>query len=311
QRMATLAIADRNGIWAFILKNTYKPGLLVGQFNGVVSNPPWLAMSRLADNPYKTQLTERAKLYGIKPAGASHLHLELATTFLLHATDRYLSRDGVIGCFLPGTVFNGHHHQALRDWKFLRSSRQVPLEISELWDIARGTFKVRAAAIIGVRRNNSREVTPEIQHGFTASPSGLSETTLRVAHLGANRTAWVMGEEHEEVDTSQEGPGVNQGADLMPRPAVCVEVVNASGAEYRVVTPGPNSLWYFTVKDAKKLKSATFPGAVASCFIHRMDQSLNLLPFTFDGNFVSVAIPARRTATEWEILEPSAVRGEG
>src|SRR4051794_28239912 len=88
-RRVELARANRNGIWAFILRNTYRPGLLVGQFNGLVSNPPWLAMSQLAENPYKAQLSARALLYRINPVGASHLHLELATTYLLHAIDRY------------------------------------------------------------------------------------------------------------------------------------------------------------------------------------------------------------------------------
>ena len=41
RRMADLAVDNRNGIWAFILRNTYRPGLLTGQFNGLVSNPPW------------------------------------------------------------------------------------------------------------------------------------------------------------------------------------------------------------------------------------------------------------------------------
>ena len=94
-RMAELAVTNRDGIWAFILRNTYRPGFLTGQFNGLVSNPPWLAMSGLADNPYRQILTERAKLYGIRPPGQSFLHLELGTTHLLHAIDRYLKVGGV------------------------------------------------------------------------------------------------------------------------------------------------------------------------------------------------------------------------
>ena len=80
--MVQLAVAGRNGIWAFILRNTYRPALLGGQFNGLVSNPPWLAMSRVADNPYKKILANRAELYGLKPDGPSFLHLELATIHL-------------------------------------------------------------------------------------------------------------------------------------------------------------------------------------------------------------------------------------
>ena len=102
-RMASLAISDRNGIWAFILRNAYRPGLLTGQFNGLVSNPPWLAMSRLADNPYRSMLRERARMYGIQPEGQSFLHLELGTTHLLHAVDRYLGPHASIACLVPGT----------------------------------------------------------------------------------------------------------------------------------------------------------------------------------------------------------------
>ena len=96
RRMSDLALANRNGIWAFVLRNTYRPGLLAGSFNGLVSNPPWLAMSQLAENPYKTQLSARAAQYDIAPGGASHLHLELATTFLLHAIDRYLCPNAAV-----------------------------------------------------------------------------------------------------------------------------------------------------------------------------------------------------------------------
>ena len=118
-RMIELSVAGRNGVWAFILRNTYRPGLLTGQFNGIVSNPPWLALSRIADNPYRDVLRQRAEVYGIRPKGASFLHLELATTHLLHAVDRYLKPGGSVACLVPGTVFNGHHHEPFRQRRFL------------------------------------------------------------------------------------------------------------------------------------------------------------------------------------------------
>ena len=42
----TLNRDGRNGIWVFIIRNTYRPGLVAGKFNGLVSNPPWLALSK-------------------------------------------------------------------------------------------------------------------------------------------------------------------------------------------------------------------------------------------------------------------------
>ncbi|MFC3119826.1 hypothetical protein ACFOHS_22095 [Jhaorihella thermophila] len=125
-RMKELAAAGRNGIWAFILRNTYRPGLLAGQFNGLVSNPPWLAMSALADNPYRKVLSRRATLYGVKPAGQSFLHLELGTTHLLHAVDRYLKPGAAVACLVPGTIFNGTHHERFRQRAYLTSARPVP-----------------------------------------------------------------------------------------------------------------------------------------------------------------------------------------
>src|SRR5205085_1310888 len=51
--LAELQRQRLNGIWAFVLRNSYRPGLVIGQFNGLISNPPWLALSKFADNPYR------------------------------------------------------------------------------------------------------------------------------------------------------------------------------------------------------------------------------------------------------------------
>ena len=268
QRMTELARANRNGIWAFILRNTYRPGLLVGQFNGLVSNPPWLAMSQLANNPYKEQLSKRSLLYGIKPSGASHLHLELATTYLVHAIDRYLKPGAVVACLLPGTIFKGHHQQKFRDAAYLRSPRKVPFELQEIWEVASGTFKVRSAAVVGVKKESPDEVSSSLK-GFLVSQSEIEEANFTVARRD-KRTAWVLGSAPSSGTGTSTESVPPQGADLMPRTAVCVEIVDATGAEWRVRTPLPGSQFYFAVKDAKQLKGEKFPGFVAPRFIFRM-----------------------------------------
>ena len=111
----------RNGIWPFLLGNSYRPGLVREQFNAIVSNPPWMAMSKLADNPYKTVLVSRAERYGIKPTGSSHLHVELATVFLLNSVDKYLKDNAVCGIVMPDTILNGYHHEPFRKQQFLKS----------------------------------------------------------------------------------------------------------------------------------------------------------------------------------------------
>ena len=255
-QMAELAVTGRNGIWAFILRNTYRPGLLTGQFNGLVSNPPWLTMSSLSDNPYQTVLTDRAKLYGIRPTGQSFLHLELGTTYLLHAVDRYLKSGASVACLVPGTVFNGHHHEPLRQQQFLSSGRPVALEMSEVWQVAPGTFKYPGAAIIGRKGSNVADLNSQLA-GALASADGLEKVEFSTRKIGTTRTAWLLQKGGEPVVAGgmQELP--QQGADLMPRKAVCVEILNAAHAEYRVDTPHRGTPWGFTVKAARALKRQT------------------------------------------------------
>lgn len=309
-QMSELALNNRNGIWAFVLRNTYRPGLLAGHFNGLVSNPPWLAMSQLAENPYTEALSARASVYGIAPGGAAHLHLELATTFLIHAADRYLRDGAVIGCLLPGTLFNGSHHQRFRDGDFLRAERAIPVEINEVWEIEPGTFKVRSAAIIGTKRNAGEEF-PMLPIGIHARHAGLEEVAFEVRLLG-ERSAWILGGNAAPLGAPTDEPPPPQGADLMPRPSVCVDVLSRNGTEWQVNTPTRASASYYAVKDSKKQKGEEFPGYVAPGFIYRMVQSLNLLPFVCLAPFPNIAIPARRTATgAWQCLNPTDVRTQG
>ena len=312
KRMAELAVAGRNGIWAFILRNTYRPGLLAGRFNGLVSNPPWLAMSRLGDNPYREILTGRAKLYGVRPPGQSFLHLELGTTHLLHAVDRYLAAEAAVACLVPGTVFNGHHHELFRQREFLTAARPVALEISEMWQIEPGTFKYPGAAVIGHKRANTAGLARKAISGFVAWQDDLAATEFSVRAIGNKRTAWVLEREGFPAAASTATAIPQQGADLMPRTAVCIETINEVGPEYRVDTPSHGTPYGFAVKAAKELKDDRFPGNVVPRFIYRMAQSENLLPFVLGEHRAPIAIPAvRDDYGEWRILDETDIRGMG
>jgi methylase of polypeptide subunit release factors len=312
RRMSELAIANRNGIWAFILRNTYRPSLLSGQFNGLVSNPPWLAMSGLADNPYRGVLSSRAKLYGIMPAGQSFLHLELGTTHLLHAVDRYLKPGASIACLVPGSILNGHHHEALRQREFLSSKRPVAFEINEVWQVAPGTFKYPGAALIGHKRSGTAKLKDVAIKGCFARSAGLEGVDFSIATIGTKRTAWLLEKQGVPVAASTAAAMPQQGADLMPRTAVCVEVLDKSGPEYRVDTPHQGSPWSFTVKASKELKAERFPGHVSPDFIHLMAQSENLLPFILGDNRAPIAIPAMRAADgRWRIYDEPEIRKMG
>ena len=311
-RMKELADAGRNGIWAFILRNTYRPGLLAGQFNGLVSNPPWLAMSTLADNPYRDVLSRRAALYGVRPSGQSFLHLELSTTHLLHAIDRYLKTGAAVACLVPGTIFNGHHHERFRQRGFLTSERPVAFSVSEVWQVAPGTFKYPGTALIGKKAADTAEADSQIEHGSVARQENVEEADFSMRRIGESRTAWVLEKDGLPAAPLGSEEASQQGADIMPRGAVCIEVANGTGTEFRVNTPTRDTKWGFTVKQARELQGERFPGHVAPRFIHRMAQSENLLPFVFGPHRAPVAIPATRAANgEWHIHDPADIRRMG
>ncbi len=314
QRMVDLAVAGRNGIWAFVLRNTYRPALLAGQFNGLVSNPPWLTLSALADNPYRNMLKARAIAYNVRPIGESVLHLELGTIHLLHAVDRYLSVGASIACLLPRSIMNGKHQERFRKHRFLESQRAVPLRIAGVWDVEEGTFKIPSVAVVGEKCESVMQcgVTPA---GGVVGQGGFIARDLVVAPEGYGRTAWMIGNPGTDPvqptgETITRVP--QQGADLMPRTAVCVEALDGDGVEYRVATPSEATRWGFTVKKSKKLAGASFPGHVAPCFIHRMAQSENLLPFLLGRHRAPIAIPAKRNSLgDWRILEDVEIRRLG
>ncbi len=311
-RMAELAVAGRNGIWAFILRNTYRPGLLTGHFNGLVSNPPWLAMSGLADNPYRDLLKGRAKLYGIQPAGQSFLHLELGTMHLLHAIDRYLGPDACIACLVPGTVLNGTHHERLRQHDFLTSDRPVPFDIAEIWQVAPGTFKYPGAALVGHKRTNTTGLPQSTFSGFVATDAALDAAGFSVRTIGSSRSAWVLETGGGSAVAGGGGDLPQQGADLMPRTAVCVNIIQNAGAEVRVDTPPRASAWGFTIKSAKEMAADRFPGHVAPRFLFRMAQSEILLPFVLGVHRAPLALPALRAAGgTWSILDEAEIRRQG
>ncbi len=312
RRMAELAVAGRNGIWAFILRNTYRPALLSGQFNGLVSNPPWLALSRLADNPYRCVFTGRAHIYGIRPPGQSFLHLELGTTHLLHAVDRYLSSGASVACLVPGTIFNGHHHELFRQRKFLNAARPIALEINEIWQVEHGTFKYPGAAIVGHKRTEPTCLPKTEVSGFLAGQGRLEATDFSIRAIGEKRTAWVLEKEGLPAAASAAVDIPRQGADLMPRTAVCIDILNETGSEFRVDTPIPGTPWAFTVKAAKELKGERFPGHVAPQFIYRMAQSENLLPFVLGAHCAPITIPVLRDGEgAWRICDETEIRRMG
>jgi hypothetical protein len=278
--LSTLQGTGLNGIWAFVLRNSYRPGLMVGQFNGLISNPPWLALSKIANNPYRKTLRAEAETYGIKGPGQSHLHTELATTFLLHATDYYLRSGAPIACVLPDTVLNGHQHTPFRRRAYARARRPVDLTVEQLWRVEGETFKNEAIVLFGRKASGgARDVLP----GFTAGITERTPLEFRSIALGdrivwSDRPAAPAGEVFGKI-------GFRQGADIMPRRAVFQEVtpVGSNRARIAPIDASESPLGYLVNEEKKLTKFRLTPTVVPRRYLFPVLISKHLAPFAISA----------------------------
>jgi len=141
----------RDTIWAFVLKNIYKPLLLRGQFDIVVGNPPWMAYNKMPPNLQKF-VEEYIKDLDIKVDGHNKSHIELALIFLISSFLNYLRDDGIIAFVLPYSVITGDQNEWFRrNYKY----KSKILEIDKIYDLkdVSPLFNVPASVVIGKKKN--------------------------------------------------------------------------------------------------------------------------------------------------------------
>ncbi|MBQ4832983.1 hypothetical protein J8L70_07005 [Pseudoalteromonas sp. MMG010] len=277
--LAELQRKGKNGIWNFILKNAYRPALLAGQFDGIISNPPWLALSKIADNPYKSALKDRAEYYNIKPVGPSHLHVELSTLFLLHSIDKYLKPKFAFACIIPDSVMSGHHQNKFREGRFDCNGSDLRFEIDELWKIEKGTFKNEAVVFFG--NNSSEDMFKSPVNGAIINASSKANVEFNVVQQGS-RSAWT---ENALSIKKRKGffiPAIfNQGADIMPRTVVFHELEQGMAGKWNVSEinrqTSPNRYLVQAPKNNKDFKIST--GTISNDFVFDVLLSNHLSPF--------------------------------
>lgn len=251
--LTNLERSGRNGLWLHMLKNGYRPALVRGKFNAVVTNFPWLSLSKLANNPYKDALRARIDAFNLKPPRQSALHIELATVFMMHAAKHYLGDTGVLGVLVPNSVFQGTHQEPLRNGNFRNPPSNLPLTITEVWDVDEAAFSTNLAAVI-IAEKGGGVVAPvgakvSEQAGKTPQPLFLSTMGQRTAWTSFNATIAVQGSYN-----------FSQGVDIFPRTVWFHDVSSSMGpggvqvASVNGISSAGHPLHYL-VAQAKKCKA--------------------------------------------------------
>lgn len=291
----------RNGIWYFILNNSYKPGLVTNQFNCIVSNPPWLAMSKLADNPYKKTLQKKADSFGIKPPGASHLHMELSTTFLLASIDKYLKDGARWICVMPGSILSGYQHEPFRLEKYRSSAYSVSTNVNTIWELPITTFKNKAVVLGGVRTDKKSEYP--ITGRMYKEPAQFTECSYTL-NVQGNRSAWTSkGENAKLLDVINSNfIAFNQGADIMPRTALFHEFTQSPNGTWSLKKIENTSDLYYLISDShKEICRDLAAQGFSNDYVYDCLISKHLSPFIISAP-AKVIIPGKKIEGRWRGL---------
>ena len=97
----------RNTIWAYILKNAYRPEFLRQEkVDYVAGNPPWLSYRYMKDEGYKARVKSLTFEHGLLERDEVKLftQMDTSTLFVAHCEREFLKPGGSLGMVLPKTV---------------------------------------------------------------------------------------------------------------------------------------------------------------------------------------------------------------
>jgi hypothetical protein len=206
--MVRLVREDRDSIWAFILKNAYRPAYLRRQKVDVVAaNPPWLSLRDIVDKAYKDrikELTFQYKLLGKKEVKL-FTQMDTSTVFFVHAEHEFLKDGGKMAFVMPKSVIL----PAKQHLAFQRHGFTAIHEFSEVDPL----FRVRSCILISDRKARKHDIP------ITHWSGNLPQKNLRWPAAKA-----ILKKEKESYSFLGEGTGHSpyyplflQGATLVPR----------------------------------------------------------------------------------------------
>jgi len=312
--------SNRDSIWAFILKNTYKPLFLKGKFDIIIGNPPWLSYRYVELPEYQKFLKEQIiKTYGLLSGRAELItHLELGTLFFIWTADFYLKEGGQISFVLPRSIFSGDQHDNLRKGMF----GAVSLTFSEIWDLAevKPLFEV-PACVLFANKTDKKIRYPIVGHKFKGNlprrNSSLEEVkgNLEIKDVKfflqerAKRSCWSFQKGIIKEGVSYYKKHFHQGATIVPRSFWFVDVESSPLGFNPSIPPLQTSI--HARKQAKDpYKEVIIKGNVEKQFLYATLLSTDLLPFGH-LHYRLVVLPIELSASGYRLINADEARKKG
>jgi SAM-dependent methyltransferase len=268
----------RNTIWAYILKNAYRPEFLRREkVDYIGGNPPWLSYRYIKEDTYKARVKALTFEHGLLERDEVKLftQMDTSTLFVAHCEREFLRPRGKIGMVLPKTaILPAKQHLAFQ--------RKGFTEVHDFTDVE-PLFNVRTCMIIR-----------HAPYGATNIPCFRWAGKLRERNLSLDDARKILTCEQDTVsfDTAatERSPYydlVANGATLFPRSLCFVEPM--ASATLNLKTPFIRSSDDGQV-DAKKDWRLKIEGRIERVFLYASFLSKDLLPFAV-RKFQLVALP--------------------
>lgn len=296
--MKELIEEEKDTIWAYVMKNMYKPLFLKERFDVIIGNPPWLSYRYVDKGEYqkflKKMIVDEYKLLSGISAGEKMkvkaelmTHMELATLFFLRTADLYLKDMGVIGFVLPRSLFTGDQHNTFR-----RQQYPMNLGFKEIWDLEKIKPLFKVPTCVFIAEKGMKTVSPyqaEIISGnLERKNAGLieAEKSLKVIegnlYVSAKGERSYLSESEEGYIEEQRSPYhsmFKQGATIVPRSFWFVDVKTHSKFGFNPSAPHVETSEAAQRTAKEDYKDVFSKGNIEKDFLYATLLSTDLVPF--------------------------------
>lgn len=292
----------RNNVWIFVLRNTYRPSMLLGKFNAIASNPPWLAMSAFPSAKYRRELESLIQNYQLTPQGPSKHHLEISTVFAAYCANTYLKNQSQFAYVLPRVILNGFQHEPLRRSRFLN---EAPLSINCFWDLidVAPLFKRPACVIFGDKETEAIGFPSKMPclrfEGNPFDSLKCEKKELTMTTLG-EKSSYSYSKKVQYKDYTKYKNSFKQGADIMPRRAVIVNILNNVDAP--ILSIATSKAEIDNQQNKAPFDRMNLRGNIERQYIFSTVKSDAVLPFIV-GKPIYAALPVKIEGKTYRILE--------
>jgi SAM-dependent methyltransferase len=140
-KLLSLEKEGKNKIWTRILRNSFAP-LLIGKFDYVVGNPPWINWEHLPEF-YRNETKQLWDNYGLlertKGMGLGKVKRDMAMLFVARCLDRFTKDGGKFSFLVPFTVYKTQAGAGFRKFLskgyWLNENENSPCKVLKIHDL--------------------------------------------------------------------------------------------------------------------------------------------------------------------------------